>query len=153
MRRQIVAFVSGVLFALGLSLSGMTRPSKVLGFLDVGGNWDPSLLLVMVGAIAVYATTFWTSRRMDRPILAEVFAEPAAARIDLRLLLGAGLFGVGWGLAGYCPGPALTSFGAGIEQAVYFVAAMTAGIGLVRAADTLKRRGRDSGGSQHAQVG
>jgi uncharacterized membrane protein YedE/YeeE len=141
MRRHIVALVSGLLFALGLALSGMTRPSKVLGFLDISGDWDPSLLLVMVGAIAVYATTFWASRRMDRPILEQVFAEPAAARIDLRLLFGAALFGVGWGLAGYCPGPALTSLGAGIEHSVYFVAAMIAGIGLVRALDARKRRG------------
>jgi hypothetical protein len=143
MRRHVVALASGFLFAVGLALSGMTRPSKVLGFLDVAGDWDPSLAFVMAGAVAVYATVFSASRRMTRPVLADSFAEPAATRIDGKLLLGSIMFGVGWGLAGYCPGPALTSLGAGVAQAVYFVAAMMAGVWLVRLADL--RRGRGAG--------
>ena len=133
MNRLAVALASGVLFAVGLSLSGMTRPGKVLGFLDVGGQWDPSLLFVMVGANAVFAAAFWSSRRLRTPLLADAFAEPAAGRVDLRLVLGAAVFGVGWGLAGYCPGPALASLGAGMAPAVYFVVAMIAGIWIARA--------------------
>jgi uncharacterized membrane protein YedE/YeeE len=153
MRRHAIAFVSGILFAGGLALSGMTRPGKVIGFLDVSGHWDPSLAFVMVGAIAIYATIFWTSRRMTKPLLAEVFAEPAAARIDRRLLLGSAIFGIGWGLAGYCPGPALASLGAGMAQAVYFVVSMTAGMGLARMVDRLAGRMRKPVTPRGAQLG
>jgi uncharacterized membrane protein YedE/YeeE len=133
MRHPWVALLSGLLFAVGLALSGMTRPSKVLGFLDVAGSWDPSLALVMLGAVAVYAPAFAWSRRMRKPILDDRFALPDAARIDARLVIGSIVFGVGWGLSGYCPGPALTALGAGIEPAVYFVAALLAGAWLARA--------------------
>jgi uncharacterized membrane protein YedE/YeeE len=139
MKRHAVAFLAGGLFALGLALSGMTRPSKVLGFLDLAGRWDPSLLLVMVGAIAVYATAFLVSRRMRSPILAETFAAPPPARIDGKLLFGAALFGIGWGVGGYCPGPALTTLGAGVVQSLYFVAAMIAGTFLAGALDAAGR--------------
>lgn len=135
MRRILVALGSGFLFAVGLALSGMTRPSRVLAFLDIGGDWDPSLALVMAGAVAVYAAAHRASRRMSAPLLAAAFAAPAAARIDPRLVLGAGIFGAGWGLAGYCPGPALTSIGAGLDAAVWFVAAMLTGVVIVRLAD------------------
>lgn len=152
MRRLVVALVSGVLFAGGLALSGMTRPSKVIGFLDLGGRWDPSLALVMAGAIAVYATVFRASRPMTKPLLAEVFARPAAARIDRRLLLGSAIFGIGWGLAGYCPGPALASLGAGMAQAVYFVLAMMAGMWLARLVDLLGPRTSKHATTQGTQI-
>jgi uncharacterized membrane protein YedE/YeeE len=132
MKRQFTAFSSGLLFAIGLALSGMTRPSKVLGFLDVTGRWDPSLALVMAGAVAVYASAIWVSRRMHRPVAAESFVEPSASRPDAPLVIGAIIFGAGWALVGYCPGPAFSALGAGIPQAVPFVAAMTAGMWFAR---------------------
>ncbi len=122
-----VAFASGLVFALGLGLSGMTRPSKVLGFLDVAGSWDPSLAFVMVGAIGVHFLFVRRARRRASPRMAPRFTWPPEGRIDARLLAGAALFGIGWGLAGYCPGPslvALASFGPGV---LLFVSAMAAG--------------------------
>lgn len=152
MRRNVVTFVAGVLFAVGLAWSGMTRPSKVTGFLDMGGAWDPSLALVMLGAIAVYATTFRASRRMVKPLLADVFTQSAARRIDLRLVLGSVVFGVGWGLAGYCPGPALASLGSGTASAAYFVVAMMAGVGFARIVDARRRPSADSAAPQGAHL-
>jgi uncharacterized membrane protein YedE/YeeE len=140
MKRLVVALLSGWLFALGLALSGMTRPSKVLGFLDVSGHWDPSLAFVMAGAVAVYAAAYQASRRMRTPLLAEAFAAPPPARVDGKLVFGAALFGVGWGVCGYCPGPALASLGAGIAQSVYFIAAMIAGIWLAGSVDAAWQR-------------
>jgi uncharacterized protein len=122
-----VAFASGLVFALGLGLSGMTRPSKVLGFLDVAGSWDPSLAFVMVGAIGVHLLFVRRARRAASPRMAPRFTWPPEGRIDVRLLAGAALFGIGWGLAGYCPGPslvALASLGPGV---LLFVSAMAAG--------------------------
>lgn len=133
MTRHASAFGSGLLFAIGLAVSGMTRPTKVLGFLDVSGHWDPSLALVMAGAVAVYAVAFRMSRRMPRPIVAGKFIGPAAARIDVPLVLGALIFGAGWALAGYCPGPAIAALGAGIPKIGFFVPAMIAGMWLGRA--------------------
>lgn len=109
-----VAFGCGALFALGLVLSGMTQPSKVLGFLDVFGTWDPSLLWVMMGAIGVAAPLTYLVRRRPAPLLAEHYAIPTPRgswrdQMSTPLLVGAALFGIGWGLAGYCPGPALVS--------------------------------------------
>lgn len=120
----VAAAVAGLLFGIGLPLSGMTRPSKVIGFLDVTGDWDPSLMGVMGGAIAVYAVVNLFVKRRAAPVLAEKFALPTRRDIDPRLVLGAAIFGAGWGLAGYCPGPGVTSLVTGSVPAAVFVAAM-----------------------------
>ena len=109
LRRDPLAFVAGLLFAAGLVLGGMTNPAKVLGFLDVAGAWDPSLAFVMGGAIAVFAPSYWRMARRSGSLLGDPMHLPTHSTIDARLLVGAALFGVGWGLAGYCPGPALVS--------------------------------------------
>jgi len=134
--RALAAFASGLMFALGLTLSGMTRPSKVQAFLDVGGDWDASLALVMIGANAVFATAFYLSRRMRRPLLVDAFAHPVAGRVDRRLIAGSVVFGVGWGLSGYCPGPAFVALGAGVPHALAFVAAMLVGVGTTHALES-----------------
>jgi len=128
MKMHLSALATGALFGAGLTVSGMTKPSKVVGFLDFAGAWDPSLLFVMAGAIAVY---FVASRRVTRraaPLFDRQFHLPTRKDIDARLVLGAVLFGVGWGLAGFCPGPGLASAGTGSITALVFVAAMTAGM-------------------------
>ena len=127
---RLHVFGIGVLFALGLGLSGMTLPRKVIGFLDLFGAWDPALALVMVGAIGVYATGLRLGVGRGRPLLAETFRLPERTDIDARLLGGAGLFGVGWGLAGFCPGPALVTTAAGVRPSLIFVASMLVGMGL-----------------------
>lgn len=127
-KQWLAASLSGALFALGLGVAGMTRPEKVLGFLDLFGAWDPSLALVMVGAIAVYALTYrW---RTGHPLLGGTFQIPTRRDIDLRLVAGAALFGVGWGLAGYCPGPGVTSLAGAWSTAWPFVGGMLAGMAL-----------------------
>ena len=127
------ALFSGALSGLGLLVSGMMNPAKVLGFLDLFGQWDPSLALVMGGALAVFAPGYWWWRRQGhtRCVLGDKLPNVPAARFDLRLLLGALLFGIGWGLAGICPGPALGLLGSLQWQAGLFVAAMVAGFFLV----------------------
>lgn len=127
-RSVAVSFVAGLLFGLGLILSGMANPAKVLGFLDLAGLWDPSLALVMVGAIAVAMVAFRLAGRRQRSLLGEPMRLPARSDIDRRLVLGGLGFGIGWGLAGFCPGPALVALGAGELKAVVFVAAMLAGM-------------------------
>ena len=127
-----VAFLSGLLFALGLGVGGMTKPAKVLAFLDVAGNWDPSLALVMAGAIAVYAPASRWALRRSAPLCAARFQVPTRRDLDAPLIVGAALFGAGWGLAGYCPGPALVSLASGASGVVLFVAAMLAGMGIER---------------------
>ncbi|SFE51074.1 YeeE/YedE family protein [Paracidovorax wautersii] len=124
------ALLSGLIFGLGLVLSGMADPAKVLGFLDVAGAWDPSLALVMGGAIAVTAPAFALLRRRKRSLLDAPLQWPTRTTLDRRLLLGSLAFGAGWGLAGFCPGPALVGAAAGYEGAWWFVAAMAAGMGL-----------------------
>lgn len=123
---------AGFLFAVGLALSGMTQPTKVSGFLDVAGAWDPSLAWVMGGAVSVYFAADRIARRRARPLHAAAFPPRPMARIDARLVGGAALFGVGWGLSGFCPGPALVSVGAGVGAALWFVPAMLAGMALQR---------------------
>jgi uncharacterized membrane protein YedE/YeeE len=128
----VVAFVAGFVFALGLGISGMTQPAKVLAFLDVAGAWDPSLALVMIGAIAVHAPVVrWTFRR-PTPLLGARWQIPTRRDLDVPLVAGATMFGLGWGLSGYCPGPALVSLASGATGAVVFVAAMVAGMGVQR---------------------
>jgi uncharacterized membrane protein YedE/YeeE len=121
------SFAAGIVFALGLGISGMTRPIKVIGFLDFFGNWDPSLACVMVGAIAVYFIANRWRGHMRSPLLAAKFSVPTRTDLDARLILGAAIFGVGWGLSGFCPGPALTSLATGASSVVIFVVAMAAG--------------------------
>lgn len=122
----------GVLFGAGLAVGGMTNPAKVLAFLDVTGAWDPSLAFVMGGALAVNALAFALTRRRARPLFAERFALPASRDLDRELIAGAVIFGVGWGLVGLCPGPALASLLRGELPIYAFAAALTAGMGLER---------------------
>ncbi len=131
MKSLVTAFVSGALFAVGLAVSGMTNPQNVLAFLNVAGSWDPSLMFVMVGAIGVYAPVYWLRERRAGA-QGTTSVQGAPRNVDTRLVAGAAVFGMGWGLAGYCPGPALTSVGAGASEAVFFCAAMIAGFWLVR---------------------
>ncbi len=128
----VISLVSGLLFGFGLTVSGMINPAKVLGFLDVSGRWDPSLVLVMAAAIPVAAAGFAVARRFQTPLCAPAFSGPTKNRLDARLVLGALLFGVGWGLAGYCPGPALASLALGGWRVMLFVASMLAGMVLFR---------------------
>lgn len=127
MKRMSIALAAGALFGLGLAVSGMTNPDKVLNFLDVAGRWDPSLALVMGGALLVSVPGFAWIRR-HRP---DACAAPAYQHVDTRLLAGSALFGIGWGIAGYCPGPALANL-AHAGEAIAFVGAMLAGSQLAR---------------------
>ena len=124
----LAALLAGLLFGLGLVVSAMVDPAKVLGFLDLAGDWDPSLALVMVGAIPVAALGFVLGRRRPRPLLAASFQPPTARALDSRLIRGAALFGAGWGLVGFCPGPALASLALGAWQSWVFAAAMLLGM-------------------------
>ena len=131
MLRALVALISGLIFSLGLIVSGMVNPGKVLAFLDFTGRaWDPSLALVLISAVSVSAIGFAIAGRRKTPLLAAGFSEPLQQTVDRRLLLGAALFGVGWGLVGYCPGPALAASALGAPMALAFVAAMLVGMGL-----------------------
>ncbi|WP_437281186.1 DUF6691 family protein [Sorangium sp. So ce375] len=149
MTQGVVALLAGLLFAVGLGVSGMTQPSRVIGFLDVAGDWDPSLAFVMAGAISVHFLAYrvlrWRRRgvgvdaagpaRAPRfPLLADRAAVPTRNDIDARLVAGAALFGVGWGLVGYCPGPALVSLATGSRAVLAFVVAMAAGMVIERLA-------------------
>lgn len=128
--RIFVALSAGLLFGLGLAMSGMLDPARVLGFLDVAGDWDPSLAFVLAGAVAVSMLSYLVRGRMERPALADRFQIPEERRLDRRLIGGAALFGVGWGLVGLCPGPALAALSLGIVPVFAFVAAMMAGMAL-----------------------
>ncbi len=127
---RLIEFAIGLLFGIGLILSGMTDPGKVIGFLDLFGAWDPSLALVMGGAIAVGLFAFAIAKRRTTAFLGGAMHLPKPGQIDRQLVLGSLVFGVGWGLAGFCPGPALVSLGAGEPKALVFVVAMLAGMGL-----------------------
>ena len=126
--QAVAGLFSGVLFGVGLALSGMAQPAKVLGFLDVAGAWDPSLAFVMAGAIGVYAPLYRFLLRTTKPVYVREFMVAMGGRIDTPLLLGAAMFGVGWGLGGYCPGPAFVSAGTGATQGLVFTLAMIAGM-------------------------
>ncbi len=117
--KTLWAALAGALFGVGLIISGMTQPGKVIGFLDVAGAWDPTLAFVMGGAIAVHAPLRWWVRRLEKPILEEEFHEPQTQVINIPLVLGAALFGIGWGLSGFCPGPAITSVATSTEALVF----------------------------------
>jgi uncharacterized membrane protein YedE/YeeE len=126
--QRISEFLVGLIFGVGLLLSGMTDPGKVIGFLDLTGHWDPSLALVMGGAIGVGVFAFTWAKRRKQPLLGQAFDWPASEQIDRRVVLGSLMFGMGWGMAGFCPGPALVSLAAGQEKALYFVGAMIFGM-------------------------
>lgn len=128
--RLLLALLSGLLFGLGLLLSGMTDPAKVKGFLDLFGAWDPSLALVMGGAIAVGLLAFAGAKRRERSWSGDRMEIPQDRRIDRRLIGGGVLFGIGWGVAGFCPGPALVALSSGLPEAWIFVPAMLLGMGL-----------------------
>lgn len=127
MSKLIVALIAGLVFGAGLSVSQMINPDKVLGFLDITGDWDPSLALVMAGALAVAMTGFKWARRHDKPLFDSHFHLTSKTALDKPLLLGAALFGIGWGMTGYCPGPAFASMAIGNQEAVVMVISIYAG--------------------------
>jgi uncharacterized membrane protein YedE/YeeE len=131
LEQWLIALVSGLLFGAGLVVGGMTDPRKVIGFLDIGGAWDPSLAFVMLGAVTVHFVAYRWVRGNAAPLFADEFAIPTLRHIDRKLVGGSALFGVGWGLAGYCPGPSIVSLGAGGRDAFVFVVAMFIGMFLV----------------------
>lgn len=135
MKRKLAALSSGLLFGLGLAIAGMTDPRKVLAFLDLAGDWDPSLLLVLGAAVAVAFVGFRLAQRRPAPLLDVGFQPPPRGRIDAPLLLGALLFGIGWGIAGYCPGPAIAALANGNRELLAFLPALLLG-------QWLQRRGR-----------
>lgn len=141
----LVSFVAGLVFGLGLILAGMADPAKVLGFLDLAGRWDPSLALVMGGAITAAMPAFAWARRQRQSLLRLPLQIPASRVIDGRLLGGSLLFGLGWGLVGICPGPALVLLGAGVPQGALFVVAMLAGMALFEALERGGRRAAPAG--------
>ena len=128
-RRQLLALCTGLLFGLGLVLSGMTEPTKVIGFLDIFGDWDPSLAFVMIGAIGVHLTAYrWFIKPRRAPLFDTQFHLNEKRTVDHKLLLGAAIFGAGWGLAGYCPGPGIVAVGSGSSSALVFVLGMLGGM-------------------------
>lgn len=127
-----IAFIVGLLFALGLGISGMTQPQKVIGFLEIGPGWNPALIFVMLAAIPIHFLAFRFIKGQRAPFLDSKLHLPDAQEISKSLIIGSVLFGVGWGLGGYCPGPAIASLGGGSSDAAIFVAAMIAGMLLTR---------------------
>lgn len=132
MSRWLLSLVAGLLFGVGLLISGMTRADKVFGFLDVTGDWDPALIFVMVGAIGVHAIAQWRRRSGARPALASDFELAPDEVVDGRLIAGSALFGLGWGLGGFCPGPAVVAGMSGVWAPLVFVASMLLGMALFR---------------------
>lgn len=131
----VMALMAGLIFGIGLIVSGMTNPAKVIGFLDLAGSWDPSLAFVMGGAILVGVVAFGFARRRDLSLLGATMRLPTATHIDRRLVMGSLAFGAGWGLAGYCPGPALASLAFGGVKPMIFTLAMLAGMALFEVLD------------------
>ena len=134
----LISLLAGLVFGIGLIVSGMANPAKVLGFLDLAGPWDPSLAFVMAGAISVGAIAFGVARKRAISLLGVPMKLPGGGPLDRRLVLGSLVFGVGWGIAGFCPGPAIVALGMGELKAIVFVAAMLAGMGVF---ELLERRG------------
>lgn len=126
--RNLVAALAGAVFAVGLGVSGMTLPQKVIGFLDFAGDWDPALAFVMGGAVTVYGVLFQLARRRPRPVFAGRFRVPTRRDLTPKLVLGSVMFGAGWGLGGFCPGPALASIGTATSSVIVFVLAMLVGM-------------------------
>lgn len=146
--RPLAALAAGLLFGLGLALSGMLDPARVQGFLDVGGAWDPSLVFVLGGAVTVSALGYAVSRGLRAPALAGAFDLPPRRPVDRPLVLGAALFGIGWGLSGFCPGPAVAALSTGAVPVLVFVAAMLAGMAI----HDLMRRGPRGGDAVGARA-
>ena len=140
--RNLAAFAAGLLFGLGLAISRMIDPAKVQGFLDLAGKWDPSLAFVMLGAVAIAGLGFRLSGSRSHPVLEPSFQTPANRAVDGPLIAGALIFGIGWGLVGYCPGPALASLLLGRWETVLFIAAMIGGMLLHGRYDLSKARRR-----------
>ena len=132
MLRILINLLGGTLFGLGLSISGMMNPAKILGFLDLAGDWDPTLAFVMGGALLVAIPAFHLIFKRQHPVLVEDFEVPTKKEVDARLLGGAALFGVGWGLGGFCPGPSVTALASGLVPVFAFVAAMVAGMAVYK---------------------
>ena len=132
MLQIIASLIAGTLMGAGLMISGMMNPNKVLSFLDIFGNWDPTLIFVMGGAIFSALPGFWLSRRLTKPLLANNFQLPDKKKFDRRLVGGAAIFGVGWGLVGLCPGPAISAITTGSPQVIIFVISMTLGMVIYR---------------------
>lgn len=135
----VTALLAGLVFGIGLMLSGMANPAKVLGFLDISGQWDPSLALVMGGAVAVAAVVFAWSRKRPVSLLGAELKLPTTRQIDKRLVIGSLVFGAGWGIAGFCPGPALVVLVMGEAKALVFVLAMLAGMGFFALLESARR--------------
>ena len=139
MPKVIATFLIGCIFGLGIAISGMANPAKVANFFDIAGSWDPSLIFVMAGALAVTAIGYRVLfSRVDRPVFDTAFHLPTRTGIDARLIAGASTFGVGWGIAGFCPGGAIPALGLGDVSAYAFVAAMVAGIVIARTLDRIR---------------
>lgn len=136
----LMALVAGLVFGIGLIISGMANPAKVIGFLDLGGKWDPSLAFVMGGAIFVGLFAFRIAAKRSKTLLGDTLRLPQAKHIDRRLVLGGLAFGVGWGLAGYCPGPALASLVIGHSKTIIFVTAMVLGMAIFELLETYMRK-------------
>lgn len=139
-KQLLVSLFAGLVFGVGLAVSGMTQPSKVVGFLDPLGRWDASLMFVMAGAIAVHFVAYRLVKRRSSPLLTPTFSLPTRRDLDVKLLAGAALFGVGWGVGGFCPGPGLVSLGTGAPTVLAFVAAMLGGMFATAKLDALFTR-------------
>ena len=128
MIKLLTSLICGFIFALGLGISGMTQPQKVIGFLDIFGHWNPSLAFVMIGAIGVHALSYLIANKKSSPALDSQFHIPQKSSIDWKLVTGSFIFGIGWGLGGFCPGPAITSLASGSSTVVVFLVAMMSGM-------------------------
>ena len=137
--KLIVTFICGLLFGSGLTISNMINPTKIQNFLDITGNWDPSLALVMLSALIITFLGYRLALKNPAPILGEKFMMPLKQAVDKSLVIGSSIFGIGWGLAGYCPGPAITALGLGFTDAFLFVAGMILGLIIYSLADFLFR--------------
>lgn len=126
----LFSWIAGLIFGIGLIISGMTNPKKVIGFMDLAGAWDPSLAFVMVGGITIAIISFLLARRRTLSLIGLPMRIPTQRHIDRRLIIGSLIFGIGWGLAGICPGPSLVLLGSGVPQGIVFVIAMIIGMGL-----------------------
>ena len=129
---NLVSFISGIIFAIGLGISGMTQPQKVIGFLDIFGDWDPSLMFVMIGAIIVHSISYFTLKKTQKPKLDSKYYIPTDTKINKSLIVGSLLFGLGWGISGFCPGPGIVSLFSGYTASIYFVISMIGGMFLYR---------------------
>ncbi len=141
MMSKIVSCIGGIIFGIGLSVSNMINPEKVLGFLDIFGLWDPSLIFVMLGAIIISAPVFFLFKSKNKPLFADNFTMPTLKSIDKNLIIGSGTFGIGWGMVGFCPGPAISSLALLNTYSVYFVLSIVGGFLLTEFVNRIIIRG------------